>query len=105
MLMHLGNYPRSLELFLQALKIEEDPASEKYTWNLPEGRTPRNDRLDALGFTHHNMGHLYGATGNRDKQISNYFTAISLAESVRDTVLLALANMNLGNVYLGLKKL
>ncbi len=85
--------------------MREGPASEKYTWNLPKGRTPRNERLDALGFTHHEMGHLYGATGNTDKQISNYFTAISLAESVQDTVLLALANMNLGNVYLGLNKL
>lgn len=105
MLMQLGNYPKSLESSLQALKIAEDPASEKYTWNLPKGRTPRNERLDALGCTHHEMGHLYGATGNTDKQITNYFAAISLAESVPDTVLLASANMDLGNVYLRLNKL
>ncbi len=105
MLMHLGNYPKSLESFLQALKIAEDPASEKYTWNLPKDRTPRKARLDALGYARHDMGHLYGLTGNTDKQISNYFTAISLAESVQDTVLLALANMNLGDAYLRLNRL
>jgi len=105
MLMHLGNYPKSLESFLQALKIEEDPASEKYTWNLPKGGTPRKARLDALGFNHFDMGNLYGATGNTDKQISNYFTAISLAESVQDTVLTSLGYGNLGGVYLGLNKL
>ena len=28
-----SNYPKALELSLQALKIAEDPASEKNTWN------------------------------------------------------------------------
>ncbi len=105
MLMHLGNYPRSLQSFLQALKITEDPASEKNTWNLPQGVTPRKQRINVLGYAHHDMGHLYGITGNIDKQISNYFIAISLADSVQDNVLLALANMNLGKVYLDLNKL
>ncbi len=95
----LGNYPRSLETFLQALKIAEDPASEKYTWNIPKGGTPRNERLYELGYIYHAMGHLYGRTGNTEKQIVNYFKALSLAESLQDTVLLALANMNLGSVY------
>ncbi len=104
MLMKIGNYPRSLESFLQVLKIAEDPASEKTAWNLPKGRTPRKDRLDVLGFTRLEMGHLYGTTGNTDKQISNYFTAISLGESVPDTGLLALADMNLGHAYINLNK-
>ena len=104
-LLDLEDFSKSLESLMQALKIEEDPASEKYTWNLPKGGTPRKARLDALGFTHLDMGHLYGATGNTDKQISNYFTAISLAESVQDTVLISLGYGNLGGVYLGLYKL
>lgn len=101
----LGNYPKSLETFLQALKIAEDPASEKQTWNLPKDRTPQNARLDALGYIYHNMGHLYGATSNTNKQVANYFKAISLAETVQDSFLISLANMNLGNVYLYLNKL
>ncbi len=35
-----SNYPKALELFLQALQIAEDPASEKNVWNLPAGHTP-----------------------------------------------------------------
>ncbi len=101
----MGNYPRSLESFLQALKIAEDPASEKYTWNLPKGQTSRNARLDALGYIYHNMGHLYGATGNNKKQVANYYMAINLGESVQDSFLISLANMNLGDVYLRLNKL
>ncbi len=105
MLYKSGNYPSSLESFLKALKIAEDPSSEKYTWDIPKGQTPENVRLDVLGFIYHNMGHLYGKTGNTKKQISNYYTAISLAEVVQDSFLLSLANMNLGNVYLRLNKL
>ena len=101
----LGNYPRSLESFLQALKIAEDPASEKYIWNSRKSRIPRNERLNVLGYIYHNMGHLYGSTGNSEMQIANYFKAISLAEAVQDSILLSLANMNLGRVYLDLNKL
>jgi len=105
MLMALGNYPMSLESLLQALKITEDPASEKYTWNLPKERTPHSERLNTLGYNHLQMGHLYGATGNMETQIANYFTAMSLAESVQDSFLLSLANMNLGSNYFDLNKL
>ena len=102
---HLGDYSRSLESFLQALKIAEDPASEKNIWHPYRGLTPHNVRLNALGYLYLNMGHLYGKTGNTDKQTANYFTAKSFAESVSDTLLLTLANMNLGDVYLRLNKL
>jgi signal transduction histidine kinase len=46
------------------------------------------------------MGHLYGATGNMDKQIVSYRKADSIASVVKDSTLQALANMNLGSVYL-----
>ena len=100
-----SNYPQSLELLLQALKIAEDPASEKNTWNLADGVTPQIARLNVLGYIHLIMGHLYGNTGNKDKQISSYLQAKNLAESVRDTVLNKYANMHLGNVYYSLDKL
>ena len=103
-LMHIGNFPESLETFLLALKIAEDPASEKNARTF-RGHTPREGRLDELADIHHNMGHLYGATGNIDKQISSYQQTIKLATSVKDTVLVALANMNLGYTYFGLNKL
>ena len=40
MLYKTGNYPRSLESFLQVLKIAEDPANEKAAWNFSKGQNP-----------------------------------------------------------------
>ena len=74
-LMHLGNYPTSLETFLLALKIAEDPSTEKDNYNLfrsNKRETPRIFRLKVLSSIHHNLGHLYGRTGNTNKQILNY---------------------------------
>ena len=100
-----GNYPKALESFLASLKIVEDPESEKYAWNLPKGQTPRKERLTKLGYLHLTMGHLYGSTQNTDKQISSYNQSIKIAESIRDTALIAVINMNLGGVYLRLNQL
>lgn len=105
MLMTFGNYPMSLESILQALKIAEDPASEKYTWNLQKDQTSHNARLDQLAWATFNMGQLYGATGNTDKQIDNYNKAKKLAEQFQDTFLLSMLNMNLGTAYLSLNQL
>ena len=51
------------------------------------------------------MGQLYGLTGNTSNEISNLFEARSLASSVRDTTLLEVTNMHLGNVYFDVGKL
>jgi signal transduction histidine kinase len=104
-LMHLGDYSKSLQASLQALKIAEDPESEKGLWHLPFGQTPKIARLDILAGIYHDLGHLYGSTGNIDKQIISYLKADSIATVVKDTVLQALANMNLGNIYLEKNKL
>lgn len=106
--MHLGNYPKSLETFLQALKIAQDPSSEKDTYNLSRNSirlTPRNYRLTILSSIHHNMGHLNGRTGNPNKQILHYRETESISESIRDTNQLALVNMNLGWAYSTLDKI
>ncbi len=98
-LMQMGNLPKSLESFLQALKIAEDPGSEKNVLSLPNGETPRTMRNLALGWIYHDMGHLYGATSNTALQISSYLKAKSIAESNHFNSLLGYADMNLGNVY------
>jgi two-component system, NtrC family, sensor kinase len=105
MLMQIGNYPKALESFLASFIILEDTKSENYAWNLHIGRTPRNDRLNKLGYLHLTMGHLYGRTNHTDKQISSYQQSMAIAESVQNTELVALANWNLGNVYIRLNKL
>src|SRR5665213_1698680 len=94
------NYPKALELSLQALKIAEDPASEKNTWNLAAGHTPHVERLSTLGWTYFNIAQLYGNTGNTEKQMVSLLKAITIAQSLRDSVLNMLATMNLAGVYL-----
>jgi two-component system, NtrC family, sensor kinase len=105
MLTGIGNYPKALVSFLASLKIVTDPESEKYVWNLPNGQTPQKERLTKLGYLHLTMGHLYGRTNNTDKQISSYHQTIAIAESIQDSGMMGLGNMNLGNVYLELNKL
>jgi tetratricopeptide (TPR) repeat protein len=105
MLMRIGNYPKALESFLASFKILEDPESENYAWNLPNGQTPRNERLNKLGYLHLTMGHLYGRTNNPEKQISSYQQSMAIAESLQDSELVALANWNMGRVYIMLNKL
>jgi two-component system, NtrC family, sensor kinase len=100
-----GGELKALESFLASLKIVEVPESEKYAWNLPNGKTPRMERLNKLGYLHLTMGHLYGRTNNPDKQISSYQQSMAIAESVQNSELAALANWNLGNVYIRLNKL
>jgi signal transduction histidine kinase len=105
MLTTIGNYPKALESFLQSQKIAEDPESENYVWNLPEGQTPREARLLTLTYLYMTMGHLYGDTNNRDKQISSYLKSKEIAGSIQEGGAISTINMNLGRVYLNLNKL
>jgi two-component system, NtrC family, sensor kinase len=104
----LKNYPRSLQAFLEGLKIAEDKESEKNIWRISkfskEGN-PRNARLTVLALVHQDMGTLYGNTGNFEKQVSNCLEALKIAESVNDQSLLSIINMNLGMAYMNLNKL
>ncbi len=99
----LGNYPKSLESYLEAQKIARDLASENNTWNLTHNAwntskslDPKDARLDLLGWILNGIGELYGRTGNTNTEISNIFEARSLAASVRDTTLLEVTNSALG---------
>ncbi|MBS1609239.1 MAG: hypothetical protein JSS70_10865 [Bacteroidetes bacterium] len=101
-----NNYPKAFELLLQTLKIAEDPRSEKTAWNLPPGRTAHAERLGTLGFAYFSLAQLYGNTGNTEMQVSNLLKTAHTAESIGDSALNLLANLNLGNVYqTNLKKL
>ncbi len=101
-----SNYPKALELLLQAVKIAEDPASEKNVWNLAPGKTPHTERLGTLAFTYWSMAQLYGNTDNTEKQILSLRKASNLSESAQDSGTNLVANLNLGDVYFSkLKKL
>ena len=94
-----SNYPKALELSLQALKLANDPLSEKNIWNLTPGRTPHMERLNVLGWIYFNIAQLYGNTDNSEQQISSLLQAKNIADSLQDSALNMLANLNLGNVY------
>ncbi len=93
------NYPQSLATFLQAKKIAEDPASEKNTWHLPKGRTPRAERLEWLGWIYNDMGPLYEYTGNLNEEISGFQQARSIAESIQNIGLLTYAYNSLAHYF------
>jgi len=95
-----SNYPKALDVSLQALKIAEDPASEKNAWNLAAGRTPHTERLATLGIIYFSMAQLYGNTGNIEKQKLSLLKSINLAETVHDSVTNMTSTLNLGNIYL-----
>ncbi|HEY4325513.1 MAG TPA: ATP-binding protein [Mucilaginibacter sp.] len=108
----LGNYPKSLESYLDAQKIARDLASEKNAWNITHNAwntskspDPKDARRDLLGWILIGAGGLYGRTGNTNTEISYAFEARSLAASVRDTTLLEVTNAALGNAYFRLNKL
>ena len=104
-LIGLGNYPASLESLSEALKIVENPASEKSALPFLRGHTPHARRLYNLGLIELHLGALYGATGDRDMEKLRYFKVLEYAESIPDTSLLSLAYMALGKSYTNLNKL
>lgn len=104
-LMKLGNYPRSLEAFLQAVKIANNPESEKNILDLPRNQTRRVYRLKILEHLYHEFGHLYSNTGNPYKAIAMYLESKRIAESINDSSHLAFVYMNLGAPYIWLNKL
>ena len=111
-LMNLGNYPRSLQTSLAAIKIAEDTKSEQKVLigNFHEDAvvnrtaTEKAQRLAELGFTHQILGILYGNTSNYDKALFHHHKARQMAEESGNVPLQSIINMTLSRVYLSLKK-
>ncbi|MGA9293690.1 MAG: histidine kinase dimerization/phospho-acceptor domain-containing protein, partial [Ignavibacteriaceae bacterium] len=104
-LIALGKYPSSLESLSEAMKIAENPASEKSALPFLRGNTPHERRIYNLGLINLHMGQLYGATDKRDKEKLKYFKVLGYALSIQDTFLLSLAYMNIGYSYSYLNQL
>ncbi len=107
-LTQLGKFPEALVCFQEGLKLAEDPANEKNCWY---GRfdlanvKPHALRIAAIANLHHNFGHLMGATGNTDEQITHYRISKALASGIGLNFLIGQTNMVLGSVYLQLNQL
>ena len=104
-LIALGKYPSALESLSEAMKIAENPASEKSVLPFLRGHTPHARRLYNLGLIELRMGNLYGATGNRNMEKLKFFKTLGYAKSIPDTFLLSLAYMYLGESYTYLNQL
>ncbi|MEJ7830358.1 MAG: hypothetical protein WKF91_19270, partial [Segetibacter sp.] len=100
-----GNYPQLLSYSLKALKIAENPDSEKNTCGLLKNETPRKARLNVLASTHFSLGLLYGAIGIFNQQLPHYRQCEKLAAAINDNHQLASVNLALGATYTQLNKL
>ena len=111
-LMNMGNYPRSLQTILSALKIAEDSESEQNVLkaNSPEDamvyrRAPiEAQRLSELAYVHQIMGILYSNTNDYDKALSQHLKAREIAKQSGNVPLQSIIHMTLSRVYLNLKK-
>jgi signal transduction histidine kinase len=113
-LLNMGNYPRSLQIFLTGITIAEDPQSEK---NIAPDKysnteqfhfqpmTPHMQRLDQLSELHMQMGILYFHSYDYKKVLFHFFEARQLAEQTGNVSLLCTINLELGRFYLSKKKL
>ncbi len=96
----LNNYGQSFISYNQAKQIMESPAyllSSTF-----EGETEKErQKIQQSELAHltRDMGHLYGATGNKEKRLASYLYAKEVFEQIKDTIGLAYAHMNLGGYY------
>ena len=112
-LLNLGNYPRSLQTFLTALAILNDPESEK---RVLAGKFPGDDeqdyrigsphaqRLNQIALTHQGFGMLYTNFNNHEKAWHHHLLARQHAEQSGNVVAQSLVNLTMTRVYLNLKK-
>ncbi len=111
-LMNIGNLPRSLQVYLLALNIAEDPASEKnilpdkYVYGedlYAHAKTPELKRIDKLARIYQYVGILYGNALDYGKEKSYYLQARDLAGKAGNVLLSSYCNGTLGRAYLYLK--
>jgi len=111
-LLNMGNYPRSLQTLLSAIKIAEDPKSEKkiLTGDYHEdsltnrNATATNQRLTELGFIYQILAILYTNTFYFDRAVSEHLKARETAERSGNVPLQSIINMTLSRAYLNVKK-
>jgi len=103
-----GQYPGSLRYFQEALRITENPKSERNSWRpevLSLAGTPSAARLSVRAWTFLDMAGLYGRIGNDDKAMTSYRKSISLASALNDDILLSLSYGSYGSAFMDRKVL
>ena len=111
-LLNMGNYPRSLQTILSAIKIAEDRKSERkiligdyHEDALTNRNAPAtNQRLTELGFIYQILAILYTNTKDFDKAVFEHLKARETAEQSGNVPLQSIINMTLSRAYLNVKK-
>ncbi len=106
-LSQMRNHPRSLQYFLEAINILEDPECKKdisYRVNFFKDSDPETTRLTALGFVYNDFSQLYDATGDTEKELYYLFKGLQVGKTIHNNMLLSLVDVNLAATYLDLNK-
>ncbi|MFI5185330.1 MAG: ATP-binding protein [Chitinophagales bacterium] len=107
-LSYLKNYPRSLQYFLEGIKILENPDCEKNIWLITlfsKDKNPRTARLTALGFIYNDLSQLYKNTGNKEKELASLYQGLKIGKSINNSAVMALITANLSLCYFALDRL
>ncbi|MCK5277607.1 MAG: hypothetical protein KAK04_03700, partial [Cyclobacteriaceae bacterium] len=99
----LNNLSESLRAFIKGFEIAEDEDSEKNAWKVSRfsyAENPRNARLSIVGMLYHDMAILFKATRKYEDLMQHLHASIKIGESINNKKILALSNMNLGELYL-----
>ncbi|MCW3091662.1 MAG: tetratricopeptide repeat protein [Ferruginibacter sp.] len=95
-----GNYPKAYKALSLALKLAEDPNSEKGNWNIKKfakDNDAHKARFYNLTAIHILFAFLHIGTGNNKEAFESFDKAIKTAEEVKDDVGLIAAYANFGN--------
>jgi signal transduction histidine kinase len=112
--LNMGNYPRSLQNFLSAIAIAEDPDSEKNI--LPahyhpideftdRSMTPRLQRFLKLSRIHQYTAILYRNANNYEKSFSHFFESREWAKKSGSEKMFCIVDISLGRTYLNVNKI
>ncbi len=100
-----GNYPRGLQLVLNAKKIAEDLSSEMNAWKPSDHITvtPEFARLTVLARSHNHLASLYGFAGNfkdyAGLELFHFNEGLKIATALDDKFMQSIINMNMGRHY------
>jgi len=104
-LMKMGNYPQVLKLLNIGLDFFNNPANEKYIYNVPKGKSPELIRLFWLSYIHEALGDLFNYTNNYEKAFASLKECIRIQEFLKDTVELSDSYSQMSFVYFRMNKL
>ncbi|MDH5249700.1 MAG: ATP-binding protein [Cyclobacteriaceae bacterium] len=98
----LDNLPAAYENYMQALKIAEDPASEKNSWkysNFSYSKSPEEARQSIVGMIHYELSRLYTRTRFNQEALNQLFEALRIGKKWNNKKLLSLATREIGLLY------